>query len=371
MSLLGSLCFRRLGRYFSLFLILGVLLLVTQLCTIDNTLSKIKLDSNEQRISRIGKSCRKPTEANMDLIFYSKADNLCYCGTAKAGCTFWKQVIRFLNHDTGDQTYQHPLDIPRDIVHWGMKHTTQTDFYKLKQYFSNYERFMFVRNPFTRLWSAYIDKVFLPDHWGHPFVSGLTSSKCPLNATFEDFVKRVLVTPVGNMDSHWVPMSYSCDPCTFQPTFLGKMETFAADVRHLLSRHNLSWIVDSHASKHNEDEMKMLIRYNYNLFVHEKIRECITTRGMAIRLWKVFQLNGHLSNDENLRLPKHGTITEKEFEALAVDASKRQNMSPAALKEQKKLHLKQAYESLSLTTITAIREKYASDFDMFGYDEIE
>ncbi|KAH9498607.1 hypothetical protein Btru_007775 [Bulinus truncatus] len=84
-----------------------------------------------------------------------------------AACTFWLNILRFVNNNTGGHMYQTSFDIPRMITHniiYEKLTPVNLQIQSLPE-LSKKIRFMFVRDPYSRLWSAWIDKFLLPDFW--------------------------------------------------------------------------------------------------------------------------------------------------------------------------------------------------------------
>ncbi|WP_455199150.1 sulfotransferase family protein [Kaarinaea lacus] len=102
-------------------------------------------------------------------------------------------------------------------------------------------RFSFVRNPYTRLLSAYKDKIlglgnprkhntFLKKiHW--------QSSQPP---TFEDFISAISSQSDDAMDWHWMPQSRLIMSDIIKYDFIGKLENYNEDMRTVLTRLNTS-----------------------------------------------------------------------------------------------------------------------------------
>ena len=99
--------------------------------------------------------------------------------------------------------------------------------------------FSFVRHPFDRLVSAYYDKIVSQDD---PSYRG--RGKAILAnygaVTFSNFIKYVLSENESYMkcesrcslDVHWRPFYLRCAYCLINYSFIGRMETFAKDVRY-------------------------------------------------------------------------------------------------------------------------------------------
>lgn len=114
-------------------------------------------------------------------------------------------------------------------------------------------KFCFVRDPYTRLLSAYIDKIrgnkvqkmAILREIGKP-------ERLAEYVSFEEFVDAVIEESICNMDSHWRVQYYQTLQEYIKYDFIGKFENFDYDFSHVLSRIGLDnefcEKVDSHAS---------------------------------------------------------------------------------------------------------------------------
>ena len=102
-----------------------------------------------------------------------------------------------------------------------------------KHVVDNSTRFLFARDPYTRVWSAYVDKLLLPNMWGstgkkivarRPNATA-RSRACGNDVTFREFVEYIVQhsewTGSDQLNGHWRPIQYVCDPCQFKPHFIG------------------------------------------------------------------------------------------------------------------------------------------------------
>ena len=250
-------------------------------------------------------------------------------------------------------------------------------------------RFMFVREPFSRLLSAYIDKFLLPDFWtsyGKKLMKFLHSSPeaCPSNISFEQFVQFVLLKDRTGQEigDHWRPIHKLCNPCLFRPHVVGKMESFAKDSQHVLSAMNMSWVTRGleDRDKRVHRELDMLIDFNVALLEVRDVFRCTNLSGIVQRLWTAFQLNGYIPTE--VTLPRHfltspatsgperdkKAYTErfKRFVHEAYESAR--NRTKEAWKRQRETALVEAYRTIGDDLMRGLQKLYEYDFKLFGYD---
>ncbi|XP_042197056.1 carbohydrate sulfotransferase 12-like [Callorhinchus milii] len=173
-----------------------------------------------------------------------------YCFVPKVACTQWKRVLFVLNNNLG---FHEPESINQDFVHnyftrLQRKVNRDTVLNKLK----DYKKFLFVRDPFVRLISAFrdkiarVNKVFYPYSFrmlkmygniSHPPISAEKAEEEGVKPTFSHFVQYLLDTQTEKeiaFDDHWRQMYRLCHPCHIKYDFIGKLETLDEDTAYLL-----------------------------------------------------------------------------------------------------------------------------------------
>ena len=136
-------------------------------------------------------------------------------------------------------------------------------------------RFSFVRNPYTRILSCYLDK-FIADRWDERR-SMLVSLGLPENSlpTFVDFLYGVEKYPHANI--HWAPQEYLLNKRKIDYHYLGRFEQLSVGLEIILQRIApemrsilLSIKDDTHStnasqqvSKYIESQERLLIRRIY------------------------------------------------------------------------------------------------------------
>ncbi|XP_074063804.1 carbohydrate sulfotransferase 12 [Macrotis lagotis] len=187
-----------------------------------------------------------------------------YCYVPKVACTNWKRVMIVLSESLLDQgiPYKDPLDIPRELVHDTSTHLTFNKFWRRYGKFSRhlmkiklkkYTKFLFVRDPFVRLISAFRSKFELEnDEFYRRFAvpmlklysnhTSLPTSvseafSAGLKVSFPDFI-QYLIDPrtekLAPFNEHWRQVYRLCHPCQIDYDFVGKLETLDEDAAQLL-----------------------------------------------------------------------------------------------------------------------------------------
>ncbi|XP_071088821.1 carbohydrate sulfotransferase 8-like [Haliotis cracherodii] len=152
------------------------------------------------------------------------------CTIEKSGSTFWRHV---------DNAYKNNAD--------GSKRTRTNNDITIgtgSQMRKSSTMIAFVRNPYTRLFSGYVDKMYCinPFYWkkvGKPalmVVRGNTSRtgslRCGHDLSFAEFVNYFIYQHdhKQNIDPHFMPISEHCKFCETEYTYIGKLETFRDDM---------------------------------------------------------------------------------------------------------------------------------------------
>ena len=126
--------------------------------------------------------------------------------------------------------------------------TTLTDYFRQENYFV----FSFVRHPFDRLVSAYLDKIDGKNDPGYRKLR-LKFKEDYGQVNFENFLKYILeklrtrekciksnIEDCSQIDVHWRPYDQRCAYCAMNYDFIGRMENFAEDVVEVVQRANLT-----------------------------------------------------------------------------------------------------------------------------------
>ncbi|KAM5229086.1 carbohydrate sulfotransferase 12 [Ctenodactylus gundi] len=187
-----------------------------------------------------------------------------YCYVPKVACTNWKRVMIVLSGSLrdGGAPYRDPLAIPRERVHNASAHLTFSQFWRrygrfsrrlMKAKLRKYTKFLFVRDPFVRLISAFRSKFELENedfyrrfavpmlrlyaNLSSPPASVGDAFRAGLRVTFAHFIQYLLdprTERLAPFNEHWRQVYRLCHPCQIDYDFVGKLETLDEDAAQLL-----------------------------------------------------------------------------------------------------------------------------------------
>ena len=316
----------------------------------------------------------------LNMVYQTTSGDLELCPIWKAGSTFLKRL--FLMHNREEyKNRTTPFDISFRVG-YEPNQGFMTNIPEVK-------RFLFVRDPYKRLLSSYIDKLYAPNpvYWriiGTRAIrqmrseAGQKSLRCGHDLTFSEYVKYVILalTP-GNTykatpDIHFKQITTLCKPCQVKYDFVGKIETFRSDSFELMKQLNMSETIESLRDDMTElaadDALRDTLSQPFDEIFREGYKDCITFREALVRAWTKLQMRG-LIGRQSLGLPD--TVAENITKEQFVDhARKARKMSTEdERKDLRKEYLLSFYATISDVDLNRLREVYAEDFRLFEYSE--
>lgn len=276
--------------------------------------------------------------------------------------------------------YLSPLDIPiTDAKRKSVKNLKTLGLHKSRlQFLDNATKIVFGRDPFVRVFSAYIDKLYSPNptywkKWGQKalFASNLPVVDCGSNVNFEQFVRLYFYNNSEHLDIHLTPVSDECRLCEMNYNVLGKLETIVPDLVYISNLINVSskYLHDpKHKYKLREDGIIDTVNSVFSWI--DDIKECMSLDQMGKRIWRKFQIRGVI--DSNINYPLlPGQIETMSYEnflqicrnAIAISKDK------SSLKRQVRIALEEAYISLPKDLIKKMIKIYRVDLEIFGYTQ--
>ncbi|KAK6179545.1 hypothetical protein SNE40_011876 [Patella caerulea] len=349
-----------------------------------NISSTTTFEESEQqrRLNRIGDVCKRMSRGNTENILIHKPKKMSYCVVPKNGCTYWIRVMRYLNNDTESKVIHSPFEMTRSETHGFRYNQTM---YRLqnkkhREIIFNTTRFMVSRNPYSRLLSGYMDKLFLPLYWGFQGTKIIKtvrsnpsdgSLKCGHDLSFQEFLDY-LITAKANptrIDGHFRPIQFYCSPCLFKPHILAKQETFKKDSEYILQKFDLAYLVKNYDHKsHVNDELRSLLDEYIGWSNSKIVKECLGREQYLLRIWKTFQINGYLPLGSEIVL-KNRVVSGKEFKKLVISSLHHGDDSKEKMKKQRHEMMVKMYRNVSKQTLDGIIDMFQFDFELFGYEK--
>jgi hypothetical protein len=313
-----------------------------------------------------------------------KPANLLYCVVPKAACTSWIRIFRFLQGEI--QFKRSPLEISKLETHYG--HAKYRNALNLRKpadvnYMKTALRMMTVRDPYARLWSAYIDKLMMPDFWrsrGRTIIGqerrtpNKKSVMCGHDVTFPEFIRFVthikISKEISSQDKHWLPASTLCDPCPYRPAIVAKVESLSRDMDYVFNLTGMSWVITSISGpSHTDYEVEDQLRYLFS--IASQHQACANNVLLLKRLWQAFQFNGYLPLTDHYPEVALSNMTNLTVDvALKIIKQVRQNWHPtvAEVRQQRRHALVTAYSTVPLETLKRVQKLFRRDFELFGYE---
>ena len=218
--------------------------------------------------------------------YFSERFGYTYVSTAKVACSTIKHVMQRAesgpSQSSRDDSSSNPYgysdfllkvhDRNQSLLRWPANND------ELHQFIGRSRRvFCLIRNPFTRVLSAYLDKIAANLNRRRAFMAELgVADVAPDDVvTFVDFLRLVRAQPVESMNGHWRPQYPHLSSYPMDYDLVGSFETLSADLPKIFSEISpeiLSFLenVDEHKtnageliSSYYDDESIDLVRTIY------------------------------------------------------------------------------------------------------------
>ncbi|KAK3576120.1 hypothetical protein CHS0354_028019 [Potamilus streckersoni] len=347
------------------------------------------IDEHKRRIEHIKNVCASyhvmgnATAIKPQRYFlYSKHYNFEYCIVPKIGCTYWKQLFKVLELDHPD--YKAIFSQKRAKVHKTVQfiNRSQGQTGRLIQV---------ARNPFSRLYSAYIDKIYLPifkpavvniERWRRRTLKNRkVKGGCANEITFQEFLEYISVTEEKGLmlNPHWRPVSSMCSTCSQNVILLVKQESFVKDVQFTLryigvDGEKYERLSEAMTKKRIELSLPGIVETVLNL--NFRPSRCMDGREIARRLWFSFQIQGYidvlLDFPETLFDPKVWDVSRNGtyISDIVLTTINTHPLSREKSQQQRYTFLRSAYMSVDKNILKRIVEIYSKDFELFQYSKV-
>lgn len=215
------------------------------------------------------KKKNKPlARGNFHHVIVSDKYKLLYCSIPKVACTQWKKIFLILHDKTqGIQYNEHEKYHEK----WRFKYLSQYSEGAIKRRFRNYYKFLFVREPFERLLSAFEDK-FVSNVWNWVETPYHTSEilnryrkedpNTNDDTTLKEFIYYVLSQGDEARNEHWQSYGSLCHPCAVDYDFIGHFENLQQEAPYVLKKTGLDSVIAFPPIKSLNTSKKILKRYS-------------------------------------------------------------------------------------------------------------
>lgn len=180
-------------------------------------------------------------------IIVSERARLMYCPIPKAACSNWKYLIR--KFEGFDDFYD--LSKAHDPLLSGLRYLSDYSAAEVERLLADprYFKYAFVRDPYSRILSCYMDKfrnkdekyreseyrAFLAALYGWRTIRFLDTDREP-PPSFTAFVDEVSKQSPGSMNDHWMPQTLLCGFGEMPYDFVGRLESLETDAKYVFHR---------------------------------------------------------------------------------------------------------------------------------------
>ena len=311
-------------------------------------------------------------------LHFDQNHNLLYCQIQKVGSTFMRKLLsKVIKDSTASKTKTSLMRL---------KNWKDLGFLKLHSVIQNSDKFMFVRDPYSRVLSGYVDKLFCPNEayqktsLGAFIVSEIRedasslSLHCGHDVTFPEFVKYIILSEKRRIyrDRHFTPMYEHCRPCQIPYDFIGKFESFKKDISFLIDVWNKGYgtniIFDDFEAKTAATLAK---RQCERLFqMRAEMKPCMTFYNASVRFWRDMQIRGILPIQKSFPFSTEYTINHMTEEDLFMAIKKTLSTIDdiTSVKNQRTEALIEAYSLVTMEDLYGLQTVIQPDCLLFNYD---
>lgn len=195
-----------------------------------------------------------------------------YVETPKVGCSTIKDTLQRIELDYPEMLRDDFEDIHRRDTSPLLSPSQTCAFERIIQS-PSYFVFCFVRNPYERLLSAYLDKIVNGMPGKRSILTAMGDDPENLNKEipFREFVDVVTGLEISKMDPHWRIQYYQTFQDVISYDYIGRMENFTNDCKYVFGR------VTNNYEKYYRNEVRHatnssgLLNKYYNSSIQKKV----------------------------------------------------------------------------------------------------
>ncbi|XP_046329107.2 carbohydrate sulfotransferase 11-like [Haliotis rufescens] len=178
-----------------------------------------------------------------------------YCQVPKVACTNWRRVMLIL---TGKMNTSEPMELKASAVHGAyddyLTYLSDLPINDIKYRLKNYYKFVFTREPFERILSAYRNKFkgnnpFFHKRYGKNIVrryrvNSWNTKPDGKDVSFNEYVHYLTdYTRREPLNEHWEKMTELCHPCLIKYDLVSSYDDLETDSVRLLDKIGASRIL--------------------------------------------------------------------------------------------------------------------------------
>ncbi|XP_076449443.1 uncharacterized protein LOC143285885 [Babylonia areolata] len=352
-------------------------------------LNKTLLDRFGNRRVRVQRECqarpdvyyRRKVVSNPENFLLDDVHHLLFCFIPKNGCSFWKRVFAIID---GSLQGKSVFNLSSTGIHRRAKAFDtlaigNKSLISMYHHLQSSKKAFFVRDPYERLFSGYIDKLFCPCIFqkvsktiqNHFRNSWETETHCQRGINFTEFLQYVTNERSIPVNNHFRRQYTACHPCHIDYDFIGKLETFHEDADVILQAVHLnpSKVFGPEETFEENSDMNIMKDVVSRTWSGCGDNSCVPRYNMLLRLWIVFQVRGFLSVQRTFPLSREeaSQTTQEQFVALVLNAY-RHSGDRRAVKHQRQQAVQEAFRSVSPDLLAKVERYVHNDCRLFGYD---
>ena len=313
-------------------------------------------------------------------ILYNKERNFTYCMVEKAGTTFWRRLFYLMDQKHRTGKIVDPYSVEHYFVH-NNNIPTLRNFSNIQamDILQNSSKTLFVRDPYERIFSAYVDKLVTINEYYFNYIGSTAIRKVRINPsprsltcghdlTFSELLKYLLILHNSwkPIDVHFSAMHKHCRPCEVRYDYIGHMETFNDDAKFILQNEEVfppTVKVKFDSQSNMIDNIKSVF---VNMFKSDQFnyKKCFTLSEVIQRTWRTLQLRGIIPPDKHCPVINNSDISIEKLVNMALKAS-----DPSRISDNRHFQLVKLYKSVDIKLLEKFRKFVLQDCKLFGYDD--
>lgn len=304
------------------------------------------------------------------------------CITPKTGCSFFKRFLYYISDQKSvSSPFFYSLGRAHNLPLNSTKRLTKEQLEKVQR---EYEFVLFVRDPYKRLFSGYVDKIFSRyDYWSFLSKSIIhktrpsapdKSKKCGTDTTLTDLI-RYLVSQISagkSVDSHFRPIHFMCNPCSVKYDFIGKLENFKTDATTLFDKLQIKYqfTTDELRNGSIKDELDDVANIVFGIIDSKGLNKnpCFDIHNFTRRMWRKLQIKGLISYKFGLPLTKQKLLSLNKTQFLSIlEKYNSLSSNEPDCHNARKFSFLEAYYSVPRKDLEDLAKLFSNECELWDY----